>query len=43
LWRRGATRAFVNTQLENHAALALYASFGFHVLPAGLAVMGRSL
>lgn len=43
LWRRGATRAFVNTQLENHTALALYESFGFHVLPAGLAVMGRSL
>jgi ribosomal protein S18 acetylase RimI-like enzyme len=43
LWRRGATRAFVNTQLENHAALALYESFGFHLLPAGLAVMGRSL
>jgi ribosomal protein S18 acetylase RimI-like enzyme len=43
LWRRGATRAFVNTQLDNDAALALYESFGFHVLPAGLAVMGRSL
>jgi ribosomal protein S18 acetylase RimI-like enzyme len=43
LWRRGATRAFVNTQLDNDAALALYESFGFHLLPAGLAVMGRSL
>jgi ribosomal-protein-alanine N-acetyltransferase len=43
LWRRGATNAFVNTQLENHAAVALYESFGFRLLPAGLAVMGRSL
>jgi ribosomal-protein-alanine N-acetyltransferase len=43
LWRHGAVRAFVNTQLENDAALALYESFGFTVLPAGLAVLGRSL
>jgi ribosomal-protein-alanine N-acetyltransferase len=43
LWRRGATRAFVNTQLENRAALALYESFGFRMMPAGLAVLGRSL
>jgi ribosomal-protein-alanine N-acetyltransferase len=43
LWRRGATRAFVNTQLENDAALALYESFGFRLMPAGLAVMGRAL
>jgi ribosomal-protein-alanine N-acetyltransferase len=43
LWRRGATRAFVNTQLDNDAALALYESFGFRALPAGLAVLGRSL
>ncbi|MEX1007034.1 MAG: GNAT family N-acetyltransferase [Acidimicrobiia bacterium] len=43
LWRHGAVRAFVNTQLENDAALSLYESFGFSVLPAGLAVLGRSL
>lgn len=43
LWRHGASRAFVNTQLENDAALALYESFGFRVLPAGLAVLGRPL
>jgi ribosomal protein S18 acetylase RimI-like enzyme len=43
LWRQGAVRAFVNTQLDNHAARSLYESFGFAMLPAGLTVMGRSL
>lgn len=43
MWRQGVGRAFVNTQLDNEAARALYESFGFHELPAGLAVMGRSL
>lgn len=43
LWRHGAVRALVNTQLENDAALSLYESFGFSALPAGLAVLGRSL
>jgi ribosomal protein S18 acetylase RimI-like enzyme len=43
LWRHGAVRAFVNTQLENVAARSLYESFGFSALPAGLAVLGRSL
>jgi ribosomal protein S18 acetylase RimI-like enzyme len=43
LQRRGATRALVNTQRDNVAALALYHSCGFHELPAGLCVMGRSL
>jgi GNAT superfamily N-acetyltransferase len=43
LWRHGAVRAYVNTQLENRAALTLYESFGFTMLPAGLSVMGRSL
>ena len=43
LWRQGVVRSYVNTQLENQAALALYESFGFRVLPAGLAVLGRSL
>jgi len=43
LWRHGANRAFVNTQVDNDGARALYESFGFCELPAGLAVMGRSL
>ncbi len=43
LWREGAVRALVNTQLDNHAAFALYASFGFSAMPAGLAVLGRGL
>ena len=33
----------MNTQLDNERALALYQSFGFEVLPAGLCVLGRSL
>jgi ribosomal protein S18 acetylase RimI-like enzyme len=43
LWRNGVERACVNTQLENHAAVALYRSFGFACLPAGLCVLGRTL
>jgi len=43
LWRQGAVRAFVNTQLENRTARSLYESFGFSLLPAGLSVMGRTL
>jgi ribosomal protein S18 acetylase RimI-like enzyme len=43
LWRQGVVRSYVNTQLDNQAALALYESFGFRLLPAGLAVLGRSL
>jgi ribosomal protein S18 acetylase RimI-like enzyme len=43
IWRHGGERAYVNTQLENEHALALYRSFGFEVLPAGLCVLGRSL
>jgi ribosomal protein S18 acetylase RimI-like enzyme len=43
LWRNGATRAYVNTQLDNSRALALYESFGFEMLPTGLSVLGRSL
>lgn len=42
-WKRGATRAYVNTQLDNDRALALYRSFGFETLPTGLCVLGRSL
>jgi ribosomal protein S18 acetylase RimI-like enzyme len=43
MWRHGADRVYVNTQLENERALALYRTFGFDVLPAGLCVLGRSL
>lgn len=43
LWRHGCTRAFVNTQLHNDAAIALYESFGFRRLPDGLCVLGRPL
>jgi ribosomal protein S18 acetylase RimI-like enzyme len=43
LWRDGATRAFVNTQLHNDAAVALYESFGFRRLSDGLCVLGRAL
>ena len=38
-WRRGATRVFVNTQLDNRGALALYTSCGFDPMPGGLAVL----
>ena len=40
---RGASRALVNTQQTNEAALALYRSCGFRVLPEGLRVLARSL
>ena len=43
LWRGGANRAYVNTQLDNDRALALYQSYGFVMLPTGLSVLGRSL
>jgi ribosomal protein S18 acetylase RimI-like enzyme len=43
IWRHGGTRAYVNTQLENSGALALYQSFGFELIPAGLWVLGRTL
>ena len=41
--RRGASRAVVNTQLGNEAALSLYTRAGFRVQPAGLAVLRRAL
>ena len=41
--RRGATRALVNTQQTNAAALALYRACGFRVLPEGLRVLVRAL
>jgi len=43
LWRRGASRAFVNTQSDNVAALTLYVSCGFERLPDGLTVLERAL
>ncbi len=43
IWRHGGTRAYVNTQLENTRALALYQSFGFEIIPTGLWVLGRTL
>jgi ribosomal protein S18 acetylase RimI-like enzyme len=43
IWRHGAERADVNTQLDNERAVALYRSFGFEILPAGLCVLGRAL
>lgn len=43
LWHHGCTRAFVNTQLHNDAAVALYESFGFRRLPDGLCVLGRPI
>ena len=41
--RWGATRAVVNTQLGNEAALALYLRLGFRLQPGGLAVLSREL
>jgi ribosomal protein S18 acetylase RimI-like enzyme len=41
--RRGVTRALVNTQRSNQAALALYQACGFRVLPEGLQVLARGL
>jgi ribosomal protein S18 acetylase RimI-like enzyme len=43
LWRHGATRVFVNTQLDNAPALALYDACGFELLPQGLSVLERPL
>ena len=43
LWKHGVDRAYVNTQLENQRAIALYRSFGFTTVPDGLCVLGRSL
>jgi ribosomal protein S18 acetylase RimI-like enzyme len=43
VWRHGGDRVYVNTQMENERALALYHSFGFATIPAGLCVLGRSL
>jgi ribosomal protein S18 acetylase RimI-like enzyme len=41
--RRGANRALVNTQQTNEAALSLYRSCGFRVLPEGLKVLAKAI
>ncbi|MGH9056169.1 MAG: GNAT family N-acetyltransferase [Acidimicrobiales bacterium] len=43
LQRRGASRAVVNTQVGNEAALALYLQIGFEQEPAGLSVLSTGL
>jgi GNAT superfamily N-acetyltransferase len=43
LRRRGVTRAVVNTQIGNEAALALYRDVGFTDEPAGLSVLSVAL
>jgi len=45
LWlrRRGAARAYVNTQAENDRAFDLYERCGFTPMPVGLCVLGRTL
>jgi ribosomal protein S18 acetylase RimI-like enzyme len=40
---RGARSAFVNTQVDNERALALYERSGFRRLPVGLCVLGIAL
>lgn len=40
---RGCTRVLVNTETDNHAALGLYAKFGFRTLDHSLSVMERRL
>jgi ribosomal protein S18 acetylase RimI-like enzyme len=46
LWwmrRHGATRAFVNTQPDNEAAITLYRKLGFRLQPDGLDVLACRL
>ena len=43
LRKRGAVRAYVNTQSDNDRAYALYERVGFRPLPIGLCVLGRTL
>jgi ribosomal protein S18 acetylase RimI-like enzyme len=43
LRRRGVSRALVNTQQHNAAALRLYEGCGFRQLPVGLCILGRAL
>ena len=39
----GRRASYVNTQLENRAALELYEAFGFTLMPEGLLVLGGAL
>ena len=41
--RRGVTRAVVNTQITNRAALGLYEAVGFREEPMGLSVLATDL
>lgn len=41
--RGGGRRCLVNTQADNHEALALYEACGFRRLPSGLSVLGCAL
>jgi ribosomal protein S18 acetylase RimI-like enzyme len=41
--RRGVSRAFVNTQVGNDAALNLYRRCGFRELTVGLRILARPL
>ena len=43
LHKRGAKRAYVNTQSDNDRAYALYQRVGFTPMPVGLCVLGRTL
>jgi ribosomal-protein-alanine N-acetyltransferase len=43
LRKRGATRAYVNTQSDNDRAYELYRRSGFEPMPVGLCVLGRTL
>jgi len=43
LWQHDVDRVYVNTQIENRAALDLYEAAGFTLLPDGLCVLGGAL
>jgi ribosomal protein S18 acetylase RimI-like enzyme len=43
LHRRGVREVLVNTNFDNHRALALYERFGFRLLPESLHVLEKSL
>ena len=43
MWRRDVSEIMVNTAADNHAALALYASFGFARQPGSLLILERAL
>ncbi len=43
LRRHRCSQVVVNTETDNHAALGLYAKFGFRRLPSGLSVMQRDV